>query len=120
MLPASLCSTPQPDISLECQVSATGLKSADLNGKSDPYVRLTLAGQQAKSKTIMKSLDPQWDETFEFVGVRGELVIVCASPASSSTPKPSTFIVTPTPEPLLAAEAQTAPERLRLGPFLDG
>ena len=60
-------------------MSATGLKSADLNGKSDPYVRLTLAGQQAKSKTLMKSLDPQWDETFEFVGVRGELVIVCPS-----------------------------------------
>ena len=60
-------------------MSATGLKSADLNGKSDPYVRLTLAGQQAKSKTIMKSLDPQWDETFEFVGVRGELVMLCTS-----------------------------------------
>lgn len=58
-------------------MNATGLKSADLNGKSDPYVRLTLAGQQAKSKTIMKTLDPQWDELFEFVGVRGELVIVC-------------------------------------------
>ena len=60
-------------------MSATGIKSADLNGKSDPYVRLTLAGQQAKSKTIMKSLDPQWDETFEFVGVRGELVMICPS-----------------------------------------
>ena len=60
-------------------MSATGLKSADPNGKSDPYVRLTLAGQQAKSKTIMKSFDPQWDETFEFVGVRGELVILCPS-----------------------------------------
>ena len=71
---ARVCAAHQPDISHECQVSATGLKSADLNGKSDPYVRLTLAGQQAKSKTIMKSLDPQWDETFEFVGVRGELV----------------------------------------------
>ena len=74
-----VCAAHQPDISHECQVSATGLKSADLNGKSDPYVRLTLAGQQAKSKTIMKSLDPQWDETFEFVGVRGELVMFCPS-----------------------------------------
>jgi Ca2+-dependent lipid-binding protein len=76
-------------------VSATGLKSADLNEKSDPYVRLTLAGQQAKSKTIMKSLDPHWDETFEFVGVRGELVIVCASPSPSPTTEPSIFIVIP-------------------------
>ena len=50
-----------------CQVSATGLKSADLNGKSDPYVKLMLAGQRAKSKTIMMTLDPQWDESFAFV-----------------------------------------------------
>ena len=78
-MPARLYAAHQPDISLECQVSATGLKSADLNEKSDPYVRLTLAGQQAKSKTIMKSLDPQWDETFEFVGVRGKLVMLCPS-----------------------------------------
>ena len=101
-------------------MSATGLKSADLNGKSDPYVRLTLAGQQAKSKTIMKSLDPQWDETFEFVGVRGELVIVCPSRLFIHTQTFYLYIVTPTSEPLLAAEAQTAPEHLRLGPFLDG
>ena len=55
-------------------MSATGLKSADRNGKSDPFVKLMLAGQRAKSKTIMMTLDPQWDETFEFTGLRGELV----------------------------------------------
>tara|TARA_B100000795_G_scaffold68843_1_gene47855 strand:- start:294 stop:497 length:204 start_codon:yes stop_codon:yes gene_type:complete len=55
-------------------VSATGLKSADRNGKSDPFVKLMLAGQRAKSKTIMETLDPQWDEHFEFMGIRGELV----------------------------------------------
>ena len=55
-------------------MSATGLKSADRNGKSDPFVKLMLAGQRAKSKTIMMTLDPQWDEHFEFAGIRGELV----------------------------------------------
>ena len=55
-------------------MSAAGLKSADSNGKSDPYVRLLLAGQRVRSKTIMKTLDPQWDEHFEFVGGREELL----------------------------------------------
>ena len=44
------------------------------NGKSDPYAILLLAGQRAKSKTVKASLNPLWDETFEFVGVRGELL----------------------------------------------
>ena len=43
-------------------VGATGLKAADRNGKSDPFAKLSLAGQRAKSKTIMATLDPQWDE----------------------------------------------------------
>ena len=51
-----------------------GLKASDRNGKSDPYAKLELAGQRAKSKTMMATLDPQWDEHFEFVGVRGELL----------------------------------------------
>ena len=42
-------------------VSATGLKSADRNGKSDPYARLRLAGQQLRSKTLMETLEPRWD-----------------------------------------------------------
>lgn len=77
-----------------CQVSATGLKSADLNGKSDPYVKLMLAGQRAKSKTIMMTLDPQWDESFEFVGVRGELVSLPFT--HTQTPAPPTVIHTRT------------------------
>lgn len=55
-------------------MSATGLKAADRNGLSDLYVKLALAGQRAKSKTIMATLDPQWDAHFEFTGVRGELL----------------------------------------------
>ena len=78
-------------------MSATGLKSADRNGKSDPFVKLMLAGQRAKSKTIMMTLDPQWDETFDFVGVRGELVSLPFAPHPSPHP-----IVILTPTPLLS------------------
>ena len=35
-----------------------GLKAADANGKSDPYVILTCGGQKKTSKTIWKTLDP--------------------------------------------------------------
>ena len=52
---------------------ANGLKSMDRNGKSDPYVKLTLAGTTHKSKTIKKTLDPVWDETFKWQGVLREL-----------------------------------------------
>ena len=55
-------------------IGAKGLKPADRNGKSDPYVRLLIAGQRAKSKTIKATLDPKWDETFEFACVRGDLL----------------------------------------------
>ena len=48
---------------------ATGLKSADRNGLSDPYAKLSLAGQQHRSKTLKKTLSPTWDESFEFKGV---------------------------------------------------
>merc|ERR1712110_590927 len=50
------------------------LKSADSNGFSDPYVKLQLGPQQHKSKTIKKTLDPQWDESFEFKGVVKDLL----------------------------------------------
>ncbi|CAH0557884.1 unnamed protein product [Brassicogethes aeneus] len=35
-------------------------------GKSDPYVRLRLGSQEVKSKVIDDTLNPQWDEWFEF------------------------------------------------------
>ena len=52
---------------------ASGLRGADLNGLSDPYAVLTLRGVKHKSKTISKSLNPRWDETFSFEGSLGEL-----------------------------------------------
>jgi len=55
-------------------IGAKGLKPADRNGNSDPYVQILIGGQRARSKTIKATLDPQWGETFEFAGVRGELL----------------------------------------------
>ena len=49
--------------------SAEGLRSADSNGFSDPYVRLSLAGRKETSETRYETLDPIWDETFYFPGV---------------------------------------------------
>jgi Ca2+-dependent lipid-binding protein len=48
--------------------SASGLRAADLNGKSDPYVTLSLRGVQHKSRVVTRSLNPSWDEMFEFEG----------------------------------------------------
>ena len=45
---------------------AVGLRSMDSNGYSDPYVKLTLGNKTHKSKTIKKTLNPRWDETFTF------------------------------------------------------
>lgn len=46
-------------------VSATGLPSADRNGKLDPYVHLLLDNNKPffKSKTKKRTLDPVWNET---------------------------------------------------------
>ena len=47
---------------------AKGLRAADRNGKSDPYVVAHLAGSKLKqrSKTVRKTLEPVWDEVLEF------------------------------------------------------
>jgi len=44
------------------------LLAADLNGKSDPYVIMRCGGQEKKTKVIHKTLNPEWNESFEFVG----------------------------------------------------
>lgn len=45
-----------------------GLKAADLNGKSDPYVIVKCGGLEQRTKTIQKTLDPVWNETLDFTG----------------------------------------------------
>ena len=53
---------------------AAGLKAADFNGKSDPYVKLTCGGKEHKSKVISKTLDPVWNETVDLTGTIGEFL----------------------------------------------
>ena len=54
-------------------LSGKGLMAADANGFSDPYVKLTLGKVHKKSKTVPKTLNPMWDEPFEFKGLLAEL-----------------------------------------------
>ena len=46
----------------------------DSNGFSDPYVKLTVAGHQRKSKIVKKTLNPRWNETFDFEGELSQLI----------------------------------------------
>ncbi|KAL2270903.1 hypothetical protein VTJ83DRAFT_274 [Remersonia thermophila] len=46
-------------------LDAQDLPAADSNGKSDPYVKLELNGQEVfKTKTVKKTLNPSWNEFF--------------------------------------------------------
>eukprot|EP00742_Colponemidia_sp_Colp-10_P008469 GILJ01009176.1.p1 GENE.GILJ01009176.1~~GILJ01009176.1.p1 ORF type:complete len:1090 (-),score=186.68 GILJ01009176.1:145-3414(-) len=47
-------------------VGASGLRKADLFS-SDPYCLVKLGRQQHKTKVVRKSLNPTWDEEFEFL-----------------------------------------------------
>ncbi|MED6207021.1 hypothetical protein PIB30_032038 [Stylosanthes scabra] len=47
-------------------IEAKNLPPTDLNGLSDPYVRLQLGKQRHKTKVIKKCLNPRWDEEFSF------------------------------------------------------
>lgn len=47
-------------------VKAANLKAMDLNGKSDPYVEIVYEKLKEKTKHINKTLNPEWNETFEF------------------------------------------------------
>ncbi|KAK1295933.1 C2 and GRAM domain-containing protein [Acorus calamus] len=47
-------------------IEARNLPAMDLNGLSDPYVRLHLGRYKFKTKVVKKSLNPCWDEEFNF------------------------------------------------------
>jgi len=51
-------------------VRAEGLKKADRFGKSDPYVVFTCLGREERSTVKKQTLDPLWNERFEFRGLR--------------------------------------------------
>lgn len=47
-------------------VEAKDLMSADLNGKSDPFVEVVFMNKKQKTQVQKKTLNPTWRETFEF------------------------------------------------------
>eukprot|EP00966_Prymnesium_polylepis_P123543 2856363-Prymnesium_polylepis.1 len=53
---------------------AWGLRAADPNGSSDPFVVVSTVKGQQKGRVVKRSLSPQWDETFEFEGVISDFV----------------------------------------------
>ncbi|XP_070203973.1 rabphilin-3A-like [Littorina saxatilis] len=66
---------------LHCTVTrARGLKAMDSNGLSDPYVKLHLLPGASKStklrtKTIHKTLNPEWNESLTYYGVTEDDVL---------------------------------------------
>jgi len=47
-------------------VEARGLLAKDLNGKSDPYVKITCDDWKERTKIIKETLNPKWEqEVFE-------------------------------------------------------
>jgi len=50
-------------------ISGEDLPAMDMNGKSDPYVVLSLKKSKTKYKTrvVNESLNPVWNQTFDFV-----------------------------------------------------
>uniref|UniRef100_A0A158PCC4 Rabphilin-3A Exophilin-1 n=1 Tax=Angiostrongylus cantonensis TaxID=6313 RepID=A0A158PCC4_ANGCA len=65
------------DLVLFCCRSHKNLKAMDSNGFSDPYVKLHLLPGNAKatkltSKTIEKTLNPEWNEELNYYGVTEE------------------------------------------------
>lgn len=47
-------------------IEARNLPATDLNGLSDPYVRLQLGRQRFRTKVVKKTLNPTWGEDFSF------------------------------------------------------
>ena len=58
-----------------------GLKAADKNGMSDPFVKLSLGKKTFTSEKIMKTLEPRWDSKFEFQTTQD---VVASSPLKLS------------------------------------
>lgn len=70
--------------------NAKDLIAADLNGKSDPYCKITVISPEkfnnfkkgtcpkpcSKSKTIYKTLNPTWDEKIQVVGWPGGVLLI--------------------------------------------
>jgi hypothetical protein len=49
-----------------CVKAGRNLKSADMNGFSDPYVELQVGRNKQRTKIVKKNLNPVWDQKFVF------------------------------------------------------
>ncbi|KAK1892077.1 Multiple C2 and transmembrane domain containing protein 1, partial [Dissostichus eleginoides] len=47
-------------------IEGRSLQPMDANGLSDPYIKFRMGHQKYKTKTIPKTLNPQWREQFDF------------------------------------------------------
>ncbi|PIA26434.1 hypothetical protein AQUCO_09300023v1 [Aquilegia coerulea] len=47
-------------------IEGRNLRAMDLNGSSDPYVRIQLGKQKFRTKVVKKNLNPFWGEDFSF------------------------------------------------------
>lgn len=60
-----------------------------VKGKSDPYVKLKLAGRSFRSRVVREDLNPHWNEVFEvrieWLGLLGVLLLLSSS--SENGPK---------------------------------
>ncbi|XP_013598215.1 PREDICTED: C2 and GRAM domain-containing protein At1g03370 isoform X2 [Brassica oleracea var. oleracea] len=58
-------------------IEARNLPAMDLNGFSDPYVRLQLGKHRSRTKVVKKNLNPKWgdDFTFRVDDLKDELVV---------------------------------------------
>lgn len=57
--------------------SATGINSADRNGLSDPYCVIELGSHSQKTSIRDATLNPVYEETFEFICCKPEIIKVC-------------------------------------------
>ena len=55
-------------------ISATGLLAGDASGFSDPYAKVHLGQVAHNTHVKKKTLDPEWDEQFDFHGTLAEMV----------------------------------------------
>ena len=52
---------------LVVRVIEANLSPTEVDGFSNPYVTIRLGRQRVKSKVVKKSLNPKWDEEFNFM-----------------------------------------------------
>eukprot|EP00026_Physarum_polycephalum_P024212 Phypoly_transcript_30327.p1 GENE.Phypoly_transcript_30327~~Phypoly_transcript_30327.p1 ORF type:complete len:119 (+),score=20.26 Phypoly_transcript_30327:64-420(+) len=57
-------------------VKARNLPAMDINGKSDPYCKLSVREKQVRSRIVYEDLNPIWEEEFFFEGKKGGILLV--------------------------------------------